>query len=115
MMIRRIIANAAEVMGATCANARDGRDALDQLEKDATDIALICLDWNMPNMNGLEFLQAIKADARFARIPVLMVTTEGQQQSILTAIRAGAAGYLTKPFTAEDLQAKMVACLGLAT
>ena len=114
MIIRRIVARGAEVLGGTCVQARDGLEALALLEKDASDIALICLDWNMPNMDGLEFLTKVKADARFAQIPVLMVTTEGAQAAIMAAVKAGAAGYLTKPFTPEDLHTKMVACLGLA-
>jgi len=113
MLVRRIVASAASVIGAECIGASDGLLAIETLESDPHGFSLVCLDWNMPNMNGLEFLRHIRADERWKKIPVLMLTTEGSQHSIVTAIKAGATSYMTKPFFEKDLQARMLDCLGL--
>jgi two-component system chemotaxis response regulator CheY len=67
----------------------------------------------MPNMNGLEFLTRIRADERWKTLPVLMLTTEGSKDAIITAIKAGATAYMTKPFFEKDLTTKMLDCLGM--
>ena len=113
MLIRRLVASAASVLGAECVLAEDGVIALGQLEADPSGFSLVCLDWNMPNMNGLDFLKHIRADDRWKELPVLMLTTEGSRDAIITAIKAGATAYMTKPFYEKDLQAKMLDCLGL--
>jgi two-component system chemotaxis response regulator CheY len=107
------VASAASVLGAECVLAEDGVIALGQLEADPSGFSLVCLDWNMPNMNGLDFLKHIRADDRWKELPVLMLTTEGSKDAIITAIKAGATAYMTKPFYEKDLQAKMLDCLGL--
>ncbi len=112
-VMRRIVASAAALLGADCSGAGDGAQAIAQLEADPTGFQLICLDWNMPVMGGLEFLQILRKDLRWKEIPVLMITTEGSRDSIITALKAGATGYLTKPFNQQDLQSKMIDCLGL--
>jgi DNA-binding response OmpR family regulator len=63
----------------------------------------VLLDMNMPRMNGLELLQAMKADARFKRIPVVLVTTEGSEEQTQRGLDAGAAAYVKKPFRNEEL------------
>ena len=113
MLIRRLVASAASVLGAECVLAEDGVIGLSQLEADPSGFSLVCLDWNMPNMNGLDFLKHIRADDRWKELPVLMLTTEGSRDAIITAIKAGATAYKTKPFYEKDLQAKMLDCLGL--
>ena len=113
MLIRRIVASAASVIGAECVGAPDGLIALGALEADPDGFSLVCLDWNMPNMNGLDFLIRIRADERWKSLPVLMLTTEGSRDAIITAIKAGATAYMTKPFSEKDLQAKMLDCLGM--
>ncbi|MBV8270761.1 MAG: response regulator, partial [Cupriavidus sp.] len=64
-------------------------------------------DWNMPNMDGLTMLQAIRADAALAKLPVLMVTAEAKKENIIAAAQAGANGYVVKPFTAATLDEKI--------
>jgi two-component system, chemotaxis family, chemotaxis protein CheY len=113
LVMRRIVSSAAAVIGADCLEAGDGAQALLRLANEPGEINLVCLDWNMPVMGGLEFLRQLRADERWKTIPVLMVTTEGSRDSILAALRAGATGYLTKPFTQQDLQTKMMDCLGM--
>jgi two-component system chemotaxis response regulator CheY len=112
-VMRRIVGSAAALLGADCAGAGDGAQAIAQLETDPAGFQLVCLDWNMPVMGGLEFLQTLRKDPRWKELPVLMITTEGSRESIIAAIKAGATGYLTKPFNQQDLQSKMMDCLGL--
>ena len=113
MMVRRLVASAASVLGAECLGAPDGLVALGFLEKEPTAFSLVVLDWNMPNMNGLDLLRRIRASEELKHLPVLMLTTEGSHQSIITAVKAGATAYMTKPFFEKDLQARMLDCLGM--
>jgi len=83
--------------------ASDGREALQKLAAEP-DVELIFLDINMPNMNGLEFLAQVKADAVLAQIPVVIVSTEGKEEDTIRGLRAGAAAYVKKPFRNEALQ-----------
>jgi len=110
--IRKIIKAAADMLHMKTVEAEDGIDALEKLAEHFTEIDLVLLDWNMPEMNGFDVLVEIKNNELYKHIPVMMVTTEGQQTSIVAAVRAGAAHYLTKPFTVEDLAARIVECVG---
>lgn len=113
MMMRRIVASAASAFGAECEGAEDGLVALGILEKEPAGYNLVVLDWNMPNMNGLDLLRKIRSTEELKHIPVLMLTTEGSNLAIITAIKAGATAYMTKPFIEKDLQTRMLDCLGL--
>jgi two-component system, chemotaxis family, chemotaxis protein CheY len=104
--MRRIVKGTLKSIGFNnFVEAEDGVTALKALEKEKVD--LIISDWIMPNMNGLEFLKAVKKDARFKGIPFIMVTAEGQKGNVLEAINAGVSNYVVKPFTTETLQAKL--------
>ena len=83
--------------------AGDGEQALDKVN-DNGDLDLILLDWNMPNMSGIEFVKTLRELNLPRRIPVVMVTTEGSDTKVNEAIDSGADGYLTKPFTATQLR-----------
>jgi two-component system chemotaxis response regulator CheY len=85
--------------------ASDGNEALERLKTDK--VGLILSDINMPNMDGIEFLTRIKAQPEFKSVPVLMVTTEGSQAKVMQALELGAAGYVKKPFTAEQIKEKL--------
>jgi two-component system, chemotaxis family, chemotaxis protein CheY len=85
--------------------AEDGVEALKKLNAEAFDF--VVSDWNMPNMNGLELLQAIRVDAKLKHLPVLMVTAEAKKENIIAAAQAGASGYVVKPFTAATLDEKL--------
>jgi two-component system chemotaxis response regulator CheY len=85
-------------------HAYDGKEALDRLAENG-DVDLVLLDMNMPRMNGLELLEAMKADARFKGIPVVLVTTEGSEEQTQRGLEAGAAAYVKKPFRNEELLA----------
>ena len=82
--------------------AEDGVDGIAKL-KGNPGVALIISDVNMPNMNGLEMLEAIKKDASFANLPVIMLTTEGGVEMIERAKKASAKGWLVKPFLPDQL------------
>jgi two-component system chemotaxis response regulator CheY len=112
-MIRRVIKNAVDVLGYGFVEAKDGGEALEIMEKEYADVGLILLDWNMPRLNGLEVLKKLKADGRFKAIPVMMVTTEIERAKVIEAISAGAKNYVMKPFSHEDLMAKIMQCLGM--
>lgn len=110
--IRRIVGRVVATLGLEMVEASNGREAMAILEKESADIALVVLDVNMPEMDGGETLAAMKKDPRFQSIPVMMLTTESERARILEFIKAGAANYLVKPFTPDDLAAKMAACMG---
>jgi two-component system, chemotaxis family, chemotaxis protein CheY len=86
----------------TLVHALDGREALHRLGEHP-DVELIFLDINMPNMNGLEFLQQVKADAALSHIPVVIVSTEGKEEDTIRGLQAGAAAYIKKPFRNESI------------
>ena len=111
-VVRKIIKTAADMLQMEMVEAQDGIDALEKLSEMYKEINLILLDWNMPEMNGYDALVQMKSNDKYRDIPVMMVTTEGQQSSIITAIRAGAANYLVKPFTIEELESKILECVG---
>ena len=83
-------------------HAQDGLEALQRLGEHA-DIELILLDINMPNMNGLEFLERVKQDAALAEVPVIIVSTEGKEEDTIRGLEAGAAAYIRKPFRSEEI------------
>jgi two-component system, chemotaxis family, chemotaxis protein CheY len=83
-------------------HAYDGKEALERLSE-SKDVDLVLLDMNMPRMNGLELLEAMKADERMKRIPVVLVTTEGSDEQTQRGLEAGAAAYVKKPFRNEEL------------
>lgn len=112
-MMQRIISGAIEMLGYDALLAGNGKEALEVLETEKDEVALILLDWNMPEMNGYETLKALKADDRLKDIPVMMVTTESEQKNVIQAIQSGAKHYLTKPFSQQDLASRIMECLGI--
>ncbi len=104
--MRRIIKNVLKQIGfSNLVEAENGQDALTKLK--AGDIGFIVSDWNMPVMQGIDLLRAVRADAELKHLPFLMVTAEGQKENIIEAVQAGVSNYVVKPFTAEALQAKL--------
>jgi two-component system chemotaxis response regulator CheY len=72
----------------------------------------IISDWNMPNMNGLELLNYLRASPHLNRVPFLMITAEASRENIIQAAKAGVSQYIVKPFTAEELQEKIISAWG---
>lgn len=92
--------------------AGDGLEALKVLEEHS--VALILSDINMPNMDGLQMLMAIRQRSEWSSIPIIMITTEGAQARVMEAVELGARGYVRKPFTAEQIREKISSCLSSA-
>jgi len=111
-VMRKVIKAAADVLDLETEEAQDGLEALNILAEGYQDIDLVLLDWNMPGKTGFDVLQEIKGNDIYKEIPVMMVTTEGHKSSIVAAVRAGADNYLVKPFTVDELESKIVECLG---
>ncbi len=109
--MRRILKNVLRQIGfKNISEAENGRDALSQLKKEKFD--LILCDWNMPEMSGLELLQAIRGDDNLKDIPFVMVTAEAKKESIIEAVKAGVNSYIVKPFTAETIGEKLKKIFG---
>ncbi len=105
--MRRIVRNLLKELGYTNADeAEDGAIALQKLKIGGFDF--VVSDWNMPNMDGLQLLQAIRADATLKHLPVLMITAEAKKENIIAAAQSGAHGYIVKPFTAATLNEKLI-------
>jgi two-component system chemotaxis response regulator CheY len=85
--------------------AENGSLALDELHKKKAD--LVVSDWNMPVMNGLDLLRAIRQDNDLKATPVLMVTAEAKKENIVEALQAGVSNYIVKPFNAKTLEEKL--------
>ena len=104
--MRRIVRGLLKEMGCNNADeAEDGQVALAMLKNNRFDF--VVSDINMPNMNGFQLLQAVKADDALKHIPVLMVTAEARKEDIVLAAQSGAAGYIVKPFTKATLEEKL--------
>lgn len=104
--IRRIESEILQELGFETSAAINGVDALAQLAAgEVPDVVLV--DWNMPEMDGLEFIKTLRRDARFRGVVVLMVTTETEPDQMLRALSAGADEYLMKPFQKEGLVEKL--------
>jgi two-component system chemotaxis response regulator CheY len=106
--MRRIQKNTLEKLGHTdVIEAGDGLEAIAKLQDGGFELVL--MDWNMPNMTGIDALKKIKADPALKAVPVIMVTSESEKTRILEAIQSGAANYVVKPFQAETLAEKIAA------
>jgi two-component system chemotaxis response regulator CheY len=105
-VVRLLIGNMLREIGMQVVEAADGRQALDRL-RDNPDVELVLVDWNMPEMNGLEFIRAVRSQRRDDPLRMLMVTTETETDQVVRALAAGANEYLMKPFTKEVLLAKL--------
>ena len=104
--MRRIVRNLLKELGYTNVDeAEDGVVALQKIKGGG--FQFIITDWNMPNMTGIELLKAVRADAGFNRLPILMITAEAKKENIIEAAQSGASGYIVKPFTAATLEEKM--------
>ncbi|MFN7874306.1 MAG: response regulator [Pirellula sp.] len=103
-IMRKIIIRSLNSVGVSdIVEAADGQEAIDAYK--SNDIDLILTDWNMPNKTGLDVVTEIRAQG--STVPIIMVTTEAQKGQVIAAIQAGVSDYLTKPFEADDLRAKL--------
>ncbi len=104
--MRRITKNILKQIGfENIEEAEDGAQAYAKLKMGG--FGFVISDWNMPNMDGLDLLKAVRADPALKNIPFLMVTAEAEKDKVIEAIRSGVNNYVVKPFTAEVLKEKM--------
>ncbi len=103
---RKIIASFLNELGFDVSEAANGREALERLrDRELPHVAIV--DWNMPELDGLGFVEAVRADHRYDEVRIMMVTTMAQKKQIVQAINAGANEYVMKPFTREMLVEKL--------
>jgi two-component system chemotaxis response regulator CheY len=110
--IRKILQRVLRQTGMAIGNimeAGDGEEALAMMRSHK--VHLVLTDINMPKMDGLQFLGKVKATAEWDGIPVVMITTEGGEAKVAEAVRLGAAGYVRKPFTADQIKEKLAGIL----
>jgi two-component system, chemotaxis family, chemotaxis protein CheY len=105
--MRMIIKKHLTEAGFDVIEATQGAEALDKLRAEGKAIGVALVDWNMPVMNGLEFVENIRKDDRFSGLRILMVTSEAEIGSVERALAAGANEYLMKPFTVDALKGKL--------
>ncbi len=104
--MRRIIKNLLRDLGFNNTHeADDGNTAWPMLKSGNFDF--LVTDWNMPGMQGIDLLRAVRADPGLANLPVLLVTAEARRDQIVLAAEAGVNGYIVKPFTAQTLKEKL--------
>ena len=104
--IRMILSRTLRELGFEVIDAPDGVAALASLQNSGP-IDLMMVDWNMPEMDGLELLRKVRADAAYRAVKVIMVTTENEADQMVAALEAGADEYVMKPFTKEILTDKL--------
>ncbi len=108
--MRRIIINTLNKLGyQDVVEAGNGREGIERLSDGAID--LVITDWNMPEMNGIEFIRSLRALDGRQNLPVLMVTTNAAKDDIVEALRAGVTSYVVKPFTPDTIKEKIDAVL----
>jgi two-component system, chemotaxis family, chemotaxis protein CheY len=104
--IRRIISTALKSVGySETVEAANGKDALAKLTNGNVDF--IITDWNMPEMNGLDFIKEVRSNPVYSSLPILMVTTRGTEHDVIEALQAKVNSYIVKPFTPQELKEKI--------
>jgi two-component system, chemotaxis family, chemotaxis protein CheY len=104
--VRLVVGNILRDQGYFVYDAAHGREGLEKL-RDNPEIGLILVDWNMPVMDGLEFIQTVRSERAWDSVRIVMVTTETECEQVQRAITAGANEYVMKPFAPEVLVAKL--------
>lgn len=106
--MRRIIINTLSKLGyQSFVEAGNGREGLEHFGAGPVD--LVITDWNMPEMNGIDFVRSLRSTATGKTVPVLMVTTNAANGDVAEALKAGVNNYVVKPFTADTLKEKILA------
>lgn len=105
-VIRKMIARIMKALGYETFEAGNGLEGLVELAK-IESVDLILVDWNMPEMNGLEFVKAVRANGESSNVPMIMVTTESEMSRMALAFMAGVNEYIMKPFTEEGINSKL--------
>ena len=102
LTMRKLVGKVLKEIGFTdITEAADGALAWTAISTAAAPFDLVVSDWNMPNCSGLDLLKRVRADAKFAKLPFILVTAEAEQHQIVDAIKAGVSSYVVKPFTPD--------------
>jgi two-component system chemotaxis response regulator CheY len=104
--VRIIIRNIVRELGMDVVEAANGREGLEQLRTNP-DVELVLVDWNMPEMNGLDFIRQVRSQHSYDSVRIVMVTTETEGEQVCRALAAGANEYVMKPFSRDVLIAKL--------
>jgi two-component system chemotaxis response regulator CheY len=104
--VRMIIGRILRDIGMDVLEAENGLEALAQMQRNP-DVELMLVDWNMPEMNGFDFLRVVRSQRAYDAVRILMVTSESQREQVTQALNAGANEYLMKPFNKDVLVAKL--------
>jgi two-component system chemotaxis response regulator CheY len=108
LTMRKIVQRACREIGFShFVEAADGAFGWEALNAAGTNITLVISDWNMPNCMGIDLLKRVRNDSRFKNLPFLLLTAESEKTQVLEAVQAGVSGYVIKPFTVENLKAKL--------
>ena len=106
LTMRRIVVNALKAQGyGTIIEAQDGKDAIAKLMSEGA--GFVITDWNMPEMNGLDFIKEVRSRPTYSSMPILMVTTRGTEHDVIEALQAKVNSYIVKPFTPQELKEKI--------
>jgi two-component system, chemotaxis family, chemotaxis protein CheY len=104
--MRCLLCRMLQGLGFEVLEAGNGREGLERLAENGTiDLALV--DWNMPEMNGLDFIRRVRAEQSYDGVLLMMVTTETEKENVVRALVAGANEYVMKPFTQEVILEKL--------
>jgi two-component system chemotaxis response regulator CheY len=104
--VRMIIGQILREIGMEVLEAGNGVEALEQMKRNP-DVELLLVDWNMPQMNGFDFIRTVRSERAYDTVRILMVTSESQGEQVNQALNAGANEYLMKPFNKDILVAKL--------
>ncbi len=105
-VIRTIVGRALQELGFQPVEASNGRDGLEKLQ--AAELpAVVMIDWNMPELNGIEMVKTVRANPAWNDVKLIMITSENEIERVQTALEAGADEYIMKPFTKEMIQEKL--------
>ena len=105
--IRMILTRSLNQLGFEVCSAGNGQEALTILEQQAPELDCFLVDWNMPEVNGIEFVERVRRMPDYLNVPLMMVTTETEVDQMVRALEAGANEYVMKPFTAEIIADKL--------
>jgi two-component system chemotaxis response regulator CheY len=106
LTMRRIVVNALKAQGYEhVIEAQDGKDAVAKLMSEGA--GFVITDWNMPEMNGLELAKWIRSNEQYENVPILMITTRGNKDDVIEALKARVNNYIVKPFTPQGLKEKI--------
>jgi len=106
--MRKVVTKTLKEIGFTdIQEAADGNLGWDVLQASSPPVQLVISDWNMPNCSGLELLKRVRADARYKKLPFVLLTAEAEASQVKEALMSGVSNYIVKPFTADVIKMKL--------